>query len=150
MDPLSHFQLVSRHAFQLMSYVFQQLPSSYECSLDSTKFFEALSIVIDDADDTDDLNMAEPDHVDNEHPSTIRKGRKRVTPRPWGYAPNVLPHQDANKTNQAQHRRWLTHLEVRSQYIPAMRNTDFQAERVEIQSGQVATRASKSQVANRK
>ena len=47
MDRYSHFQHVSRLTFQLVSYIFQQLPPEYECLIDSEKFFSACTITTD-------------------------------------------------------------------------------------------------------
>lgn len=48
MDRYSHFEHVARSTFQLVSYIFQQLPPEYECSINSDAFFEACSITLED------------------------------------------------------------------------------------------------------
>jgi len=104
MDRYSHFQHVSRLTFQLVSYIFQQLPPEYECLIDSEKFFNACTITIDSTNDknmntadalvtgetvdTDDGKNLQGSTTSTENTKSLDSCRRRVDAGKWTHAPD--------------------------------------------------------------
>ena len=130
MDRFSHFQYVTRLTFQLVSYILQQLPHEYECLIDANKFFEAISISVED-----NAREAEQD------PDLVKK---RINPGPWKYAPNgtviePIP-QDAQSSiymRRNHYITWVNHCRNRGQFIPYRYNYDYEEEKTRIMLGKI-------------
>lgn len=130
MDRFSHFQYITRLTYQLVSYILQQLPSEYECSIDAKKFFEAFSISVEAEHNPDLVN-------------------KRVNPGPWKYAPNGakkdlsqsedIP-QDAQSSLDMRRNHyitWVNHCQNRGQFIPYRYNYNYEEEKTRITEGKM-------------
>lgn len=111
MNRFDHFQHVTRLTLQLAAYILKQLPSEYDCKIDSDLFFQAITIA------------SEPRENGNTDAG-------RVTAGTWSHAPDkVVPEINNNSL------KWVEHCQKRAQLIPAKYDHDYDRVREQIEMG---------------
>lgn len=106
----------------MVSYILQQLPSEYKCHLDADKFFDAISISVDD------------DSELNPSPNLVNK---RVNPGPWKYAPDSSTIDAQNSIAMQHYINWVNHCQNRGQFIPYRYSYNYEEEKTRVTAGKM-------------